>query len=149
MATERTFVMVKPDGVQRGLIGKVIQRFEDKGLKLIALKMLWIDQDLASRHYAEHVEKPFFKELTDFITSGPVAAMVLEGDNAIEQVRTMMGATDPQKSPPGSIRGDFGMILSMNVVHGSDKPESAQREIGLFFEDSELIEYKRIDEDWL
>ena len=149
MAIERTFAMVKPDGVQRGLIGKVIQRFEDKGLKLVALKMLWIDQDLASRHYAEHVEKPFFRELTDFITSGPVAAMVLEGDNAIEQVRTMMGATDPQKSPPGSIRGDLGMILSKNVVHGSDKPESAEREIGLFFEDNELMDYKKTDEDWL
>jgi len=112
MAIERTFAMVKPDGVQRGLIGKVIQRFEEKGVKLVALRMLTIDMDLASRHYAEHTQKPFFGELTGFITSGPVAAMVLEGDNAIDQVRTMMGETDPQKSPPGSIRGDFGLTLS-------------------------------------
>jgi nucleoside-diphosphate kinase len=149
MAIERTFVMVKPDGVQRGLIGRVIQRFEDKGLKIVALRMLHIDEKLAGRHYEEHTEKPFFQELVDFITSGPVAAMVLEGDNAIAQVRTLMGATDPQKSPPGSIRGDFGMILSKNIVHGSDKPESASREISLFFNDDQLMEYKRINEDWL
>jgi nucleoside-diphosphate kinase len=149
MAIERTFAMLKPDGVQRGIVGKVIQRFEDKGLKIVALKMLWIDDELAGNHYGEHVEKPFFKELTDFITSGPVVAMVLEGDGAIDQVRTLMGATDPKKSPPGSIRGDFGMELSKNIVHGSDKLESAQREIGLFFNDSELQEYKRINEQWL
>ena len=149
MAVQRTFAMVKPDGVQRGLVGKVITRFEEKGLKIVALKMLTINKKLASRHYAEHVKKPFFGELTDFITSGPVAAMVLEGDNAIEQVRTMMGATDPQKSPPGSIRGDFGMVLSNNVVHGSDSPKSAKREIALFFKKNELQKYKRIDEQWL
>ncbi len=149
MAIQRTFVMVKPDGVQRGLAGKVITRFEEKGLKIVALKMLTINKQLAAKHYAEHVKKPFFKELSDFITSGPVAAMVLEGDDAVAQVRTMMGATDPRNSPPGSIRGDFGMVLSNNVVHGSDSPKSAKREIGLFFKKNELQRYKRIDEQWL
>jgi len=148
--TERTFVMVKPDGVQRGLIGEIASRFEDRGLKLVAGKLTRIDDELAREHYAEHVDKPFFDDLADFITSGPVFAMVWEGQDAIAQVRTMMGETDPAESAPGTIRGDFGLDLGRNVVHGSDTEEgSAAREIGLFFDDDELLEYDRIDETWL
>ncbi len=147
---ERTFVMIKPDGVQRGLIGEIVSRFEDRGLKLVAGKFMRIDDDLAREHYAEHVDKPFFDDLAGFITSGPVFAMVWEGQDAIAQVRTMMGETDPADSAPGTIRGDFGLDLGRNVIHGSDTEEgSAEREIGLFFEDEELFGYDRIDEPWL
>jgi nucleoside-diphosphate kinase len=148
--TERTFVMVKPDGVQRGLIGEIVSRFEDRGLKLVAGKFMQIDDELAREHYAEHVDKPFFEGLSAFITSGPVFAMVWEGQDAIAQVRTMMGETDPAESAPGTIRGDFGLDLGRNVIHGSDTEEgSAEREIGLFFDDEELHDYERIDETWL
>jgi nucleoside-diphosphate kinase len=148
--TERTFVMVKPDGVQRGLIGEIVSRFEDRGLKLVAGKFMQIDDELAREHYAEHVDKPFFDDLSSFITSGPVFAMVWEGQDAIAQVRTMMGETDPAESAPGTIRGDFGLDLGRNVIHGSDTEEgSAKREIGLFFDDEELHSYDRIDETWL
>jgi nucleoside-diphosphate kinase len=147
---ERTFVMVKPDGVQRGLIGEIVSRFEDRGLKLVAGKFMQIDDDLAEEHYAEHVDKPFFDDLSSFITSGPVFAMVWEGADAIAQVRTMMGETDPAESAPGTIRGDFGLDLGRNVIHGSDtEAGSAEREIGLFFDDEELYDYERIDETWL
>jgi len=147
---ERTFVMVKPDGVQRGLTGEVLSRFEERGLKLAGAKFMQIDQALAEQHYAEHEDKPFFEDLTDFITSGPVLAMVWEGQDAIAQVRQMMGATDPAEAAPGTIRGDFGLDLGRNVVHGSDtEPGSAEREIDLFFEDAELEDYERIDETWL
>jgi nucleoside-diphosphate kinase len=148
--TERTFLMVKPDGVQRGLIGEIVSRFEDRGLKLVAGKFMQIDDDLAEEHYAEHVDKPFFDDLSSFITSGPVFAMVWEGADAIAQVRTMMGETDPAESAPGTIRGDFGLDLGRNVIHGSDtEAGSAEREIGLFFDDEELYDYERIDETWL
>jgi len=148
--TERTFVMVKPDGVQRGLIGEIVSRFEERGLKLVGAKFMQIDDDLAAEHYAEHEDKPFFDDLTDFITSGPVMAMVLEGQDAVAQVRTMMGETDPAESAPGTIRGDFGLDLGRNVIHGSDTEEgSAEREIELFFDDDELTEWERIDETWL
>jgi nucleoside-diphosphate kinase len=147
---DRTFVMVKPDGVQRGLIGDIVSRFEDRGLKLVAGKFMQIDDELAREHYAEHVDKPFFDDLADFITSGPVFAMVWEGQDAVAQVRTMMGETDPADSAPGTIRGDFGLDLGRNVIHGSDTEEgSAEREIGLFFDDEELLDYERIDEPWL
>ena len=147
---ERTFVMVKPDGVQRGLMGEVVSRFEQRGLKLVAGTFMRIDEDLAGEHYAEHVDEPFFEELTDFITSGPVFAMVWEGADAVAQVRRMMGETDPAESAPGTIRGDLGLDLGRNVVHGSDtEPGSAEREIELFFDDDELLEYERIDETWL
>ncbi len=147
---ERTFVMVKPDGVQRGLIGRIMSRFEDRGLKLVAGKFMQIDDDLAAAHYAEHEDKPFFDDLTSFITSGPVFAMVWEGQNAIAQVRRMMGDTDPAESAAGTIRGDFGLDLGRNVIHGSDtEPGSADREIELFFDDHELIAYQRINEPWL
>jgi nucleoside-diphosphate kinase len=148
--SERTFVMVKPDGVQRGLIGEVVSRFESRGLKLVAGKVMVIDDDLAREHYGEHEDKPFFEDLTDFITSGPVFAMVWEGQDAVAQVRRMMGETDPAESAPGTIRGDFGLDLGRNVIHGSDTEEgSAEREIDLFFESEELVDYERIDEPWL
>jgi nucleoside-diphosphate kinase len=148
---ERTFVMVKPDGVQRGLVGDIISRFEDRGLKLVGAKLLQIDQDLAEDHYGEHEDKPFFDGLVEFITAGPVMAMVLEGQDAVSQVRTMMGETDPTESAPGTIRGDFGLDLGRNVIHGSDDedPGANEREIDLFFDDDELVEWECIDETWL
>jgi len=133
MAVEHTFVMVKPDGVRRAIVGEVVSRFERKGLKLEKMRMLLIDEALASEHYAEHVERPFFGELVEFITSGPVVAMEWSGESAVSVARTLMGETDPAKSPPGTIRGDFGLILTNNIVHGSDSPASAGRELGLFF----------------
>jgi len=133
VAEQSTFVMVKPDGVRRGLIGEVISRFERKGLRLDAMRMLEIDEDLAGRHYAEHVGKPFYGDLVAFITSGPVVAMKWTGDDAVAVVRAMMGATDPKASSPGTIRGDFGLVITENIVHGSDGTESAVRELGIFF----------------
>ncbi len=133
MAEQSTFVMVKPDGVRRGLVGEVIGRFERKGLRLDAIRMLQIDEELAGRHYAEHVEKPFYPDLLAFITSGPVVAMKWTGDEAVTVSRTLMGVTNPQQAAPGTIRGDFGLILTENIVHGSDSPESADRELRLFF----------------
>ena len=131
--SENTFVMVKPDGVARGLVGEVIGRFERKGLRLTRIRMLTIDEDLARRHYAEHVERPFFPELLDFITGGPVVAMDWSGESAVSVARTLMGATDPKKADPGTIRGDLGLAVTQNIVHGSDSPESATRELALFF----------------
>jgi len=135
MASERTLVLVKPDGVRRGLVGEVISRFERLGLKIVAMRLLLVDEDLASRHYSEHVEKSFYPELVSFITSGEVVAMVLEGESAIATVRRVMGPTDPADAPPGTIRGDFALEITENIVHGSDGPESAAKEIGLFFPD--------------
>ncbi len=146
---ERTFVMVKPDGVQRGLVGEVISRLERKGLKIVAMKMLWIARELAESHYAEHREKPFFSALVDYITSGPVVAMVVEGKNAIKVVRTLVGATNPAEAAPGTIRGDFGLDVGRNVVHASDSPQSADREISLFFSDDEIVNWEKVDEDWI
>ncbi len=133
MAEQSTFVMVKPDGVRRGLVGEVIARFERKGLRLDEMRMLRIDVDLAGRHYAEHVDKPFFGDLVEFITSGPVVAMRWSGDEAVAVARALMGGTDPKTSAPGTIRGDFGLVITENIVHGSDSPESADRELRLFF----------------
>jgi len=133
MASERTLVLVKPDGVRRGLAGEVISRFERLGLKIVAMRLLVVDEELASRHYAEHVDRPFYPELVSFITSGEVVAMVLEGEYAIAAVRKLMGPTDPADAPPGTIRGDYGLEITENIVHGSDGPESAAREIALFF----------------
>lgn len=130
---ERTFVAIKPDAVQRGLIGEIIQRFERKGFKILAMKMMQLDKDIAEKHYAEHKGKPFFDNLVRFITSGPIVAMVLEGENTVSMVRKMMGATNPQNAESGTIRADYGQITERNIVHGSDSPESAKREIALFF----------------
>ncbi len=141
--------MIKPDAVQRGLIGEIISRLERKGLKIVAMKMLNVSRELAERHYAEHREKPFFESLVDYITSAPVVAMVVEGKNAVKVVRTLVGATNPQEALPGTIRGDFGMDIGRNVIHASDSLESAEREISLFFKPEEIVEYKRTDEDWL
>ena len=135
----RTFAMVKPDGVEKGLVGEIISRFEKKGLKIVALKIMKITPELAEKHYSEHKGKPFFADLVNFITSGPVAAMVLEGENVIPTVRTMMGATNPQDAAPGTIRGDFALTIDENIIHGSDSPESAMREIGLFFKEEEMV----------
>ena len=133
MATERTFIMVKPDGVRRKLIGEVIKRIEDSGYTITEMKMFTIDEQLAQRHYEEHAEKPFFGELVSFITSGPVVAMVVEGDDVIAGMRELMGATNPADAAPGTIRADLAVSLYNNVVHGSDSPESAAREVNLFF----------------
>lgn len=130
---QETFIMVKPDGVRRHLIGEVVKRIEDKGYEIKQMKMFTIDQDLAERHYAEHKDKPFFGELTSFITSGPVVAMVVSGDDVVAGMRELMGATNPADAAPGTIRADLAESLSNNVVHGSDSPASAEREIGLFF----------------
>jgi nucleoside-diphosphate kinase len=141
--------MVKPDGVQRGLAGEIIARFEKKGFKIAALKMLRISRELAEKHYGEHVGKPFFENLVGFITSGPVVAMVIEGKDAISAAREMMGATNPLKALPGTIRGSYGIDIGRNIIHGSDSPESAQREIALFFKEEELIEYSRAVDCWI
>ncbi len=130
---ERTLVLVKPDGVGRGLVGEVIGRLERKGLRLVAVELRVLDRETAQRHYAEHREKPFFGDLVDFITGGPLVAIVAEGDRAIEAFRGLAGATDPVKATAGTIRGDLALAVQNNVVHGSDSPESATREIGLFF----------------
>jgi nucleoside-diphosphate kinase len=133
MSVEHTFVMVKPDGVARGLVGEVISRLERKGLTLEQIRTLQIDEPLARRHYEEHVEKPFFPELLEFITSGPVVAMEWSGESAITVCRDLMGATDPKKATPGTIRGDLGLMVTHNIVHGSDGPGSAARELAIFF----------------
>ena len=135
MAVERTLVLAKPDAVGRGLAGEIVARLERRGLELRAAKLLLVDRGLAERHYAEHVEKPFFGELVAFITSGPTLAFVLEGEGAIAVVRTTMGATNPADAAPGTIRGDFALSMPDNLVHGSDSPESAEREIALWFPD--------------
>jgi len=149
MANERTLVLCKPDAVQRGYAGQIISRFENKGLKISGMKMLQIDEALAARHYQEHVEKPFYPMLREFITSSPVIALAIEGDNVIDVVRGMMGVTNPQNAAPGTIRGDFGINFTKNLVHGSDSLASAEREIALFFDTSELHDYARSIEEWL
>ena len=146
---ERTFVMLKPDAVSRGLMGEIISRLERKGLKMVAARFMRITPEIASRHYAEHVNKPFYPQLLGFITSGPVLAMVWEGESAVSVVRTLVGKTDPQEAAPGTIRGDYGMIKTMNLIHASDSVESAEREISIFFSPEELMEWERADHNWL
>ena len=148
MEVERTFVMLKPDAVQRGLIGEIISRLEKRGLKLVAMKFMAVPRELAEEHYAEHRGKPFYEKLVNFITSGPVVAMVWEGENAISLVRTMMGKTNPQDSLPGTIRGDYAINMGRNVIHGSDGAESAEREISLWFKQEELVNWERDLERW-
>jgi nucleoside-diphosphate kinase len=133
MAVESTLLVVKPDGVRRGLVNEVLRRAEAKGLRIADMRMMTIDRSLAEEHYGEHREKPFFADLVGFITSGPVVVARLEGENAIDVWRTLMGPTDPSSAPPGTIRGDFGLEITENLVHGSDSPESAERELKLFF----------------
>jgi nucleoside-diphosphate kinase len=149
MANERTLVLCKPDAVQRGFVGHIISRFESKGFKIAGMKMLHIDEALAARHYQEHVEKPFYPTLREFITSSPVIALAIEGDNAVDVVRGLMGTTNPQKAAAGTIRGDLGINFTKNLVHGSDSAASAEREISLFFDESELHDYARSIEEWL
>lgn len=139
MAIERTFAMVKPDGVRRGLVGAVVRRIEDKGYRIVGMKLMRISAALAERHYGEHKGKPFYAGLVEFITSGPVVAMVLEGENAIAGWRKMMGATNPAEAEGGTIRGDWATSIDENVAHGSDAPATAEREIGIFFAEDELL----------
>lgn len=146
---EQTFLMVKPDGVQRNLIGEVVSRFEKKGFQLVAAKMMTISKVLAEQHYAEHKERPFFGELVDFITSSPVFAMVWEGDEVISTSRNMMGATNPKEATPGTIRGDYGIQVSQNLIHGSDSPQSAEREIALFFNKEDINAYEKEVNQWV
>jgi len=142
MATERTFIAVKPDGVQRNLIGEIIARFERKGFQLVAAKFKVVSRDLAEAHYAEHKERPFFKGLVEFITSGPVFAMVWQGKGVVAAARTLIGATNPLASAPGTIRGDFGIDVGRNIIHGSDSVDSSSREIFLWFQPDELVDYQ-------
>ncbi|GAB4427582.1 MAG: nucleoside-diphosphate kinase [Anaerolineae bacterium] len=146
---ERTLIIIKPDGVERGLIGPIISRFEQRGLKLVALKMLQVSDSLARQHYAVHEGKPFFEPLIEYITSSPVVVMALEGPQAIQAARNTIGATKPVEAAPGSIRGDFGLMVGRNLVHGSDSPENAAAEIALWFDDAELIDYERAIDSWI
>jgi nucleoside-diphosphate kinase len=149
MQKERTFAMIKPDAVQRGFIGEIISRFEKKGIKVVAMKMVSVDRALAEKHYGVHKGKPFFEPTVTYITSAPVVAMVLEGINAIEMVRAMTGATDPQKAAMGTIRGDYGQFIGRNIIHASDGKDTAKFEIDLWFTPKEIAHYTRIDEEWL
>ena len=146
---ERTFIMLKPDAVQRGLVGEIVQRFERRGLKIVAMKMLQMSTEFAHKHYEVHVGKPFFESLIKYITSGPVVAMVLEGTNAIEVARATMGATNPARAAPGTIRADLGLEMGRNLVHGSDGPETAAFEIELWFGPEELLSYDRSVDRWI
>ncbi len=146
---ERTLVLVKPDGVQRGLAGEVISRLERRGLKLVGMKLMQVSDDLARQHYGEHVDRPFFGGLVSFITSSPIVAMVWEANNAVEIVRNTMGQTNPVSSAAGTIRGDLGIDIGRNLVHGSDSPESAEREVNLFFRPEEILSYERAVDSWI
>ena len=146
---ERTLVLLKPDAVQRGLVGGIIARLEGRGLKIAGLKMMQMDMALARRHYAEHVDKPFFPDVAGFMTSRPLVAMAVEGDNAVEIVRTTMGATNPRNAAPGTIRGDWAVDIGKNLIHGSDSPESAERELAIFFADADLYDYDRESDAWV
>ncbi|MCH9009839.1 MAG: nucleoside-diphosphate kinase [Chloroflexi bacterium] len=146
---DRTLVLLKPDAVQRGLAGEIISRLERRGLKLAAMKMLLVTEELAHRHYADHVGKPFFDGLVKFITSSPIVAMVIEGENAVDVVRNTMGVTSPSDAAPGTIRGDLALTIGANLIHGSDSAESAKREIGLFFSPDEVIDYTRDVDSWI
>lgn len=149
MPTERTLIILKPDAIQRRLIGRILQRFEDKGLSLAGLKLMHIARELAERHYAPHKGKPFYPGLIDYITSGPVVVMVLQGSRCIEIGRTLMGKTFGFEAAPGTIRGDFGASRSFNLIHGSDSPESAASEIALYFKSDELLQYAPVGSEWV
>ena len=147
--TERTLILVKPDGVQRGLVGAILGRLEARGLKLVGLKLLQVDEALARRHYAAHLDKPFFAGLLQHITSGPVVAAVVEGEHAVEAARQLMGATDPVKAAPGSVRGDLALTIGRNLIHGSDSLESAATELALFFQPQELVSWSWALDPWI
>jgi len=147
--SERTFVMIKPDGVGRRLIGECIRRFEQRGLKLVGLKIQTLSTEIAGKHYEEHIEKPFFQELVNFITSGPTVQMVWEGSDAVAQVRKMNGATNCLKADVGTIRGDLGLSMQNNIIHASDSLDTASREIALYFNEQELLDYSMLDDHWL
>jgi nucleoside-diphosphate kinase len=146
---ERTFVILKPDAVQRGLIGELITRLERCGLQLVAMKFMQIPKDLAEQHYAEHLGKSFYEKLVSYITSGPVVPMVFEGTNAVDFIRKLVGATDPQQASPGTIRADFGQEIGRNLIHASDSKASADREIALFFNEQDFVSYAKIDAPWV
>ncbi|KAF7990133.1 hypothetical protein HCN44_009868 [Aphidius gifuensis] len=149
---ERTFIMIKPDGVQRGLVGKIIQRFEEKGFKLVAMKMVWASEDLLKEHYADLSKRPFFPSLVKYMSSGPVVPMVWEGLNAVKTGRVMLGETNPKDSAPGTIRGDYCVQVGRNIIHGSDAVESAEKEIKLWFGDekkSEVVDWSAWAEKWI
>lgn len=146
---ERTFLMIKPDGVQRGFVGEIISRIERKGLRIVAIRMHRITEDVARRHYAEHTEKPFFGSLVDFITSSPVVLMIAEGENAVAVMRTISGATDPLEALVGTIRGDYGLDVGRNLIHSADSLESANREIAIHFTAGDVVEYTKAEEMWV
>ena len=146
---ETTLIILKPDAVQRGIMGRIISRFEDKGLQVVGAKFMQISQDLAARHYADHKEKPFYAGLVSFMTSSPVLVLALRGNGAIAVCRSLMGATFGFKADAGTIRGDFGVSSSFNLIHGSDSPEAASRELDLFFNDGEVLDYDRAIESWV
>lgn len=148
-AMEKTLVLVKPDGVQRGLVGEIISRLERRGLKLVGMKLMRLDEALARQHYAEHVDRSFFPGVVEFVSSAPLVAMVWEADNVVDIVRNTMGETDPRNSAPGTIRGDLGLHIGRNLVHGSDSVESAKREIDLFFGPEEILDYTRSTDPWI
>lgn len=146
---QKSFVMMKPDAVSRRLMGKILSRFEEKGLQVIAVKLMQIDEDLAKTHYGEHADKPFFDDLVSYITSSPSLAMVIKGEEAITTIRKMVGATNPLEADLGTIRGDFAMDTGRNIIHASDSPESAEREINLFFNEDEICDYSIVDNIWI
>jgi len=146
---ERTLVLIKPDAVQRGLIGEITSRLENKGLRIAGMKLMRISEELAGRHYGEHVGKPFFDSLVNFITSSPIVALAVDGENTVMVVRNVMGATNPQDASNGSIRGDLGISIGMNLIHGSDSVTSSERELALFFDESELLNYDRDIDKWI
>ena len=149
MSTETTLLLVKPDGVQRGLAGTIIQRFEQSGLKLVGMKLMHVSEELARRHYAEHTDRPFFGGLVSFITSSPVVALAVSGNNAIAKARSLMGATNPLDATPGTIRADLGVDIGRNLVHGSATADDAARELKIFFSSDELVSYERAQESWI
>lgn len=146
---QKSFVMMKPDAVSRRLMGKILSRFEEKGLQVIAVKLMQIDEELAKTHYGEHADKPFFEDLVTYITSSPSLAMVIKGEDAISTIRKMVGATNPLEADLGTIRGDFAMDTGRNIIHASDSPESAEREINLFFNEDEICDYSIVDNIWI
>jgi len=149
MTVERTLIIVKPGAVMRGLIGEVLSRLEKKGLKIVGLKMLWVSREKAEELYSVHKGKHFYEELINYITSTPVVAGVVEGEDAIQVVRRIIGPTNPKEAPPGTIRGDYGLSITQNIIHASDSKESAEREIKIFFQENEIFSYSRADEAWL